>query len=120
MVLVKHVIKYCIKCLNMFLIGKTLMPLRVLHMLQLAFVQLRKKYQYPSVTMSGAHMVTEDLKIHHMWFLLPKSLQLQKEFSHLDIALAIRSLILPITVVILHVTMTILPLFLHYAINSHK
>lgn len=47
MVLVKHVIKYCIKCLNMFLIGKTLMPLRVLHMLQLAFVQLRKKIPIP-------------------------------------------------------------------------
>lgn len=32
----------------------------------------KKKYQYPSVTMSGAHMVTEDLKIHQMWFLLYK------------------------------------------------
>lgn len=68
--------------------------------------------------MSGAHMVTEDLKIHQMWFLLSKSLKLQKEFSHLDIALAIRSLILPIKVVILHITMTILPLFL--CCNSHK
>jgi hypothetical protein len=85
----------------MFLIGKTLMPLRVLHMLQLAFVQLRKRYQYPSVTVSGAHMVTEDLKIHQMWFLLSKSLWLQEEFSHLDIALAIKSLILPIKVVVL-------------------
>lgn len=112
MELVKHDIKYCIKCLNMFLIGKTLMPLRILHMLQLAFVQLRKKHQYPSVTVSGAHMVTEDLKIHQMWFLFSKALLLQKEFSHLDIASAIRSLILPIKVVILHVTMTILPVFL--------
>lgn len=65
-------------------------------------------------------MVTEDLKIHQMWFLLSKSLKLQKEFSHLDIALAIRSLILPIKVVILHITMTILPLFLCCVINSHK
>lgn len=71
-------------------------------MLQLAFVQLRKNYQYPSVTMSGAHMVTEDLKTHQMWFLLPKPFQLQKDFSHLDTALAIRSLILPIKLVILH------------------
>lgn len=47
-------------------------------------------------------MVTEDLKIHQMWFLLSKPLRLQKEFSHLDIALAIRSFILPIKVVILH------------------
>lgn len=98
MELVKHIIKYCIKCLNMFLIGKTLMPLRVLHMLQLAFVQLRKKYQYPSVTMSGAHMVTEDLKTHQMWFLLSKSLQFQEEFHHLDRALTIKCLILPIKV----------------------
>lgn len=98
----RHDIKYCIKCLNMFLIGKTLMPLSVLHMLQLAFVQLRKKYQYPSVTVSGAHMVTEDLKIHQMWFLLSKPLQFQREFSHLGIALAIRSLILPIKVIILY------------------
>jgi hypothetical protein len=75
---VKDGIKYCIKCLSMFLIGKTLMPLRVLHMLQLAFVQLRKKNQYPSVTVSGAHMVTEDLKIHQTWLLLSKSLWLQK------------------------------------------
>lgn len=89
-------------------------------MLQLAFVQLRKKYQYPSVTMSGAHMVTEDLKIHQMWFLLSKSLQFQKEFSHLDIALDIRSLILPITVTILLVTMTILPVSLCYVINRRK
>lgn len=120
MELVKHDIKYCIKCLNMFLIGKTLMPLRVLHMLQLAFVQLRKKHQYPSVTVSGAHMVTEDLKIHQMWFLFAKALLLQKEFSHLDIASAIRSLILPIKAVILHVTMTILPVFLCCVINSQK
>lgn len=89
-------------------------------MLQLAFVQLRKKYQYPSVTLSGSHMATEDLRIHQLWFLLSKSLQLQKEFSHLDIALAIRSLILPIKVVILHVTMTILPVSLCYPLNSHK
>lgn len=120
MELVKHVIKYCIKCLNMFLIGRTLMPLRVLHMLQLAFMQLRKKYQYPCVTRSGAHMVTEDLKIHQMWFLLSKSFQHQKDFSHLDIALAIRSLILPIKVVILHETVTILPVFLCCIIDSHK
>lgn len=47
MELVKHVTKYCIKCLNMFLIGKTLMPLRVLHMLQLAFCAVEKKISIP-------------------------------------------------------------------------
>jgi hypothetical protein len=36
-----------------------------------------------------------------MWFLLSKSLWLQEEFSHLDIALAVKSLILPIKVVVL-------------------
>lgn len=61
----------------------------------------KKKPQCPSVTVSGAHMVTEDLKIHQMWLLLFQSLWLQKEFSHLDIALAFRSLILPIKIVIL-------------------
>lgn len=88
-------------------------------MLQLAFVRLRKKNQHPSVTVSGAHMVTEDLKIHQMWLLLFQSLWLQKEFSHLDIALAFRSLILPIKIVILCVTMTILLVFLGWVINSH-
>lgn len=68
----------------MFLIGKTLMPLRVLHMLQLAFVQLRKKKpQRPSVTVSGAHMVTEDLKIHQMWLLLFQSLWLKRSSATL-------------------------------------
>lgn len=77
-----------------------------------SFCAVEKKNQYPSVTVSGAHMVTEDLKIHQTWLLLSKSLWLQKKFNHLDIALAFRSLILPIKIVILCVTMTIPFLFL--------
>lgn len=47
--LVQHTLKYYIKCLNMFLTGKALMPLGVYAYASVSFHGEENKYQYPSV-----------------------------------------------------------------------